>query len=227
LTVGYGNSVVFLPLQTFDLDYEGLITNLSTQNSFTYLPPGYEATLKKGYAAQKKVLLDSYASESSAMFEVFFNGDPTVVTVLQKPMSRGSVYINASDPFGDPVIDPRTFSNPADMAIAISMLKYTRKWFQTPSQAPLTPIEVVPGSSVTSDDDIKAAIRQYSTPTIGHALGTCAMMPLEMGGVVGPDLLVYGVKRLSVVDASIMPLAPATHLDTTVYTVAEKVCFRK
>jgi choline dehydrogenase-like flavoprotein len=227
LTVGYGNSVVFLPLQTLDSDYVGLIANLSIQNSFAYLPPGYEATLKKGYAAQKKILLNSYASDSSAMLEVFFNGDPTVVTVLQKPMSRGSVYINASDPFGNPVIDPRTFSNPVDMAIAISMLKYTRKWFQTPSQAPLTPFEIVPGSSVINDDDIKAAIRQYSTPTIGHALGTCAMIPLEMGGVVSPDLLVYGIKKLSVVDASIMPLAPATHLDTTVYAVAEKVRSQK
>jgi choline dehydrogenase-like flavoprotein len=49
------------------------------------------------------------------------------------------------------------------------------------------------------------------------------MMPLEMGGVVSPDLRVHGIERLSVVDASIMPLAPATHLDATVYAVAEKV----
>ena len=35
----------------------------------------------------------------------------------------------------------------------------------------------------------------------------------------------HGVEGLSVVDASIMPLAPATHLDATVYAVAEKVSF--
>ncbi|EPE27723.1 FAD/NAD(P)-binding protein [Glarea lozoyensis ATCC 20868] len=222
LTVGYGNSVVFLPLQTFDTNYKGVVANLSAQNSLAFLPSGYEISLKQGYAAQKKLLLASYSSKSSAMLEVFFNGDPTVVNVLQKPMSRGSVYINITDPFGDPLIDPRVFSNPVDMDIAVSMYKYTRKWFQTPSHATLTPFEILPGSSVISDEDIKAAIRQFSTPTIGHALGTCAMMPLEMGGVVDSELLVHGIKRLSVVDASIMPLAPATHLDATVYAVAEK-----
>jgi len=49
-------------------------------------------------------------------------------------------------------------------------------------------------------------------------------MPKELGGVVAPDLKVYGTKRLSVVDASLFPLVPATHLSATVYAVAEKVC---
>ena len=41
--------------------------------------------------------------------------------------------------------------------------------------------------------------------------------------MVGADLLVYGVKGLSVIDASMMSLIPATHLSATVYAVAEKV----
>lgn len=36
------------------------------------------------------------------------------------------------------------------------------------------------------------------------------------------DLRVYGTRKLSVVDASLMPLVPATHLQLTVYAVAEK-----
>lgn len=223
MTVGYGNSVVFLPLQTIDPDYKSLIANLSAQNSLAHLPLTYDTTLKAGYAAQKVLLIASYASKSSSILEVFFNGDPSTVVVLQKPLSRGTVNMNTSSPFGDPLIDPRIFSNPLDITIDIAMMRFARKWFLQPSQASLTPFEIIPGFNVTSDVDLTAAIRQFSQPSIGHALGTCAMMPLGMGGVVGPDLLVHGIKGLSVVDASIMPLAPGTHLDATVYAVAEKV----
>lgn len=48
------------------------------------------------------------------------------------------------------------------------------------------------------------------------------MLPERWGGVVGSDLKVYGVGRLSVVDAGIFPLIPGTHLSATVYAVAEK-----
>ena len=51
------------------------------------------------------------------------------------------------------------------------------------------------------------------------------MIPKELGGVVGPDLRVHGVKGLRIVDASIMPLIPAAHTTSTVYAVAEKVWF--
>lgn len=48
------------------------------------------------------------------------------------------------------------------------------------------------------------------------------MLPLELGGCVSDELLVYGVQGLSVVDASILPLIPAAHLQATMYAVAEK-----
>lgn len=225
ITVGYGNSVVFLPLPTIDPNYESLVAKFAAQDSAALLPPTYDETLHAGYAIQKELLLASLASKKSAILEVFFNGDPSTVLVLQKPVSRGTVSINPESPYSNPIIDPRVFSNPIDLEMDISMVKYVRKWFQAPSQAPLSPVEVLPGIAVQSDEEITAAIRQLSVPTLGHALGTCSMMPLDLGGVVGSDLLVHGVEGLSVVDASIMPLAPATHLDATVYAVAEKVSF--
>jgi choline dehydrogenase-like flavoprotein len=41
-------------------------------------------------------------------------------------------------------------------------------------------------------------------------------------GLLGRILLVHGVKGLSVVDASVMPLIPGTHLSAPVYAIAEK-----
>ena len=48
------------------------------------------------------------------------------------------------------------------------------------------------------------------------------MMPEEKGSVVGADLKVFGVKELSVVDASVIPLVPGAHLSAGVYVVGER-----
>ncbi|KAH9204000.1 hypothetical protein DL95DRAFT_529426 [Leptodontidium sp. 2 PMI_412] len=222
MTVGYGNSAVFLPLSAIDPNYENLLAKLAAQDSANFLPSTYDTTLQAGYSLQKTLLQASFASHKSAILEVWFHGDPTVLLVFQKPLSRGTVSINTTSPFSNPLIDPRTFSNPLDLEIDVSMVKYVRKWFSAASQGSLTPVENLPGNAVQSDEQIIAAIRQLSSPSVGHPMGTCAMMPLKLGGVVGPDLLVHGIKGLSVVDASIMPLAPATHPISTVYAVAEK-----
>jgi choline dehydrogenase-like flavoprotein len=48
------------------------------------------------------------------------------------------------------------------------------------------------------------------------------MMPQKLGGVVDSELRVYGTKKLSIIDASILPIIPAAHLQATMYSVAEK-----
>ncbi len=48
------------------------------------------------------------------------------------------------------------------------------------------------------------------------------MLPREDGGVVDPDLLVYGTSNVRVVDLSVMPIHLSTHPQTVAYAVAEK-----
>lgn len=47
-----------------------------------------------------------------------------------------------------------------------------------------------------------------------HLSGTCSMLPRD-GGVVSPELVVYGTANLRVIDMSISPLLPATHTQST------------
>lgn len=47
------------------------------------------------------------------------------------------------------------------------------------------------------------------------------MMPQELGGVVDNELRVYGVEGVWVVDASMIPILPAAHIQATVYAVGE------
>ena len=74
----------------------------------------------------------------------------------------------------------------------------------------------------TDDGIVAGSIKAAALdPTYAHS-SACALMPEQLGGGVGTQLRVYGVDRLRVVDASILPLIPAAHLQAAMYAVAEK-----
>jgi choline dehydrogenase-like flavoprotein len=80
-----------------------------------------------------------------------------------------------------------------------------------------------PPASVTSDDDIAAFVRQ-DLQSLKHPIGTAAIAPRLLGGVVDSNLLVYGTKNLRVADASTFPMQISAHAQTTTYAIGEKVC---
>lgn len=55
-----------------------------------------------------------------------------------------------------------------------------------------------------------------------HPIGTAAMMPKVLGGVLDSNLKVYGTTNLRVVDASVIPFQISGHLTATIYAIAEK-----
>lgn len=142
--------------------------------------------------------------------------------------------MSTSDKYAEPSVDYNTNINPVDSDVFVAAVKFYRKWMAAPSMAQLSPVEQSPGTSVTSD----AALASFAASGMGsstaHSCCTSPMMPRAMGGVIGPDLLVYGVTGLSVGDISMIPLIPATHTCATVYAIAEKashthmcLCFSK
>jgi len=48
------------------------------------------------------------------------------------------------------------------------------------------------------------------------------MLPLRDGGVVDPELRVYGTRNLRVVNASVIPVLISAHIQTAVYGIAER-----
>jgi choline dehydrogenase-like flavoprotein len=88
--------------------------------------------------------------------------------------------------------------------------------------AAFNPAELVPGANVTSDADLEGYIRG-AAESLFHPSGTCSVGRYELGGVVDTEFKVHGVLGLRVVDASVFPMLPATHIQSSVYAVAEKV----
>ncbi|CAH1393791.1 unnamed protein product [Nezara viridula] len=72
-------------------------------------------------------------------------------------------------------------------------------------------------------DDYWACSARHLTTNLHHQVGTCKMgPPSDPHAVVSPQLKVYGVLGLRVVDASIIPRIPAAHPNALVLMIGEK-----
>lgn len=85
---------------------------------------------------------------------------------------------------------------------------------------PLVDAERSPGAQLSSDPDLERWVRENYV-TVAHPVGTCAMLPQHLGGVVDASLTVYGTQNLRVVDASVLSFQVSAHLMGVLYGVAE------
>jgi choline dehydrogenase len=205
--------------------------------------------LKKQLELQKKMVSDDHeadlqytfgasganpsAGEGTAAF--FDHNDPGgyagIMTILTHCFSRGTVHIQSSDPATYPIIDPRYMANPVDVEIISNGLLFTQNISEAaPFSNLLKDNEAGDGKKIqpawkvdgrlTKDVAVKL-VRQTSSTSF-HPVGTCAMLPKEDGGVVDPNLKVYGTKNLRVVDASVFPLNVRGNIASLVYAIAER-----
>jgi choline dehydrogenase len=136
--------------------------------------------------------------------------------ILLHPQARGWVTLKSADPHELPAIRLNLFDNDADFATARAGLRLARKIYGTEPMAGLIVRETIPGGEVESDEAIDAHIRATAATT-QHPVGTCAIGP-----VVDPELRVYGIADLRVVDASVMPDVPGGNTNGPTIMIAEK-----
>ncbi|KAJ8108653.1 hypothetical protein OPT61_g8023 [Boeremia exigua] len=224
ITQAHGSSLAFLSLQTVSDKYASIVSSIKSQNAKSYLPAVYsDSKLLAGFNKQREIIADLHSRSDAAVAEFPMVAFGLAIGALQRPLSRGTITLNPSDKFGAPVVQWNTFQNPIDRQIIAEMVRWLRKHWAQPELAKFSPVEIVPGAGETDDEIIEALVQTKSLePSFAHMSGSCAMMPEAYGGVVGSDLLVHGVKKLSIVDGSIVPLVPAAHLQATLYAVAEK-----
>jgi len=149
--------------------------------------------------------------------------DAFTASVCQlRPTSRGTVHIESPDPTEAPVITPNYLSTEFDRQLAVNALRLTRKIVNSQALARYTPIEVRPGSAVTSEEDLAMAAGDIGT-TIFHPAGTCRMgLPNDPSTVVDSQLRVIGIDGLRVVDASVMPTITSGNINSPTLMIAER-----
>lgn len=227
----YVNSGAFLPLPVLTENHTSIVEEILAQDPKDLLPEGLDPTIYAGYAAKLKVLAAQYNGTTAALLEIPFSGRSGFSLVNLKELSRGSVHISPEDDGAgrgdaEPVVDYRTLVNPVDNRVNAIFVSFIRRFFASDALVEaLNPVEVSPGAEDYPDgsDELDGWLRQVLTPSTGHPVGTCSLGPIELGGVVGADLTVYGTRGLSVADNSVIPILPGTHTSSTAYAIGEKV----
>ena len=135
--------------------------------------------------------------------------------VVIKPASRGRVMLRAPLPDSKPRVLSNFLTAPEDWE---SMLAGLRIALQIAEQEPLRAVTRgpfrVPASD--ADADLRAFVRD-SVMTVFHPTSTCAI-----GAVVDPELRVYGLEGLRVVDASVMPTITRANTNAATIMIAER-----
>lgn len=219
-----GDFLLFLPLNTYSNASSLIAAKAATQNGTQYLPADTPPEVVVGYQKQQAILAEKLSSNESAVLELIWDAG-VLVLGLQHPFSRGNVKAASSSTFDLPIASAGQLANPLDLQLLVEAVKFSRVVRNTAAIQTLQPFEVLPGANITSDADIETFIRQNAA-TLFHPAGSCKLGPREEGGVVGTDLKVYGAANLRIVDSSVIPMLPATHIMTAVYGVAEKVSRR-
>jgi len=228
LTQTRGNTLAMIPLPVVDpKNYINLSDRVRSFKDHEYLPSIYKDSKKllKGVRAQRKVLADLFQNDKAAIVEYPIPAAGVYLLVgLEKPVSRGTIMINPTNPQGPPLISYNALSNPVDKSVLAACVRYIRKVWTGPELKKFSPTETSPGTQYQTDDEIMdKSIEMGSVwPTLSHPSGSCAMLPEDMGGCVSDELLFYGVKKLSIIDASIIPLIPSQHIQSTMYAIGEK-----
>jgi 4-pyridoxate dehydrogenase len=142
--------------------------------------------------------------------------------VVLRPESRGAVSLTSADPQHPVRIRQNFLATDNDWKTLRAGLRIARDVCR---QAPLQPFmdrEIAPGETSTDDASLDAHIRANSI-TVHHPLGTCKMgLASDRMAVVDPELKVFGVDGLRVVDGSVMPDLVGANINAPIIMIAEK-----
>ncbi|CAE6474212.1 unnamed protein product [Rhizoctonia solani] len=204
-------------INTVSSGLSSALSSLSTSQSL-------DSTVLKGitqqYNAQLDMLKNSVGQLEIIMTMLSGAGNVGIQVAQQHAWSRGALTINSASAFDYPTINPNYLNNGWDVDIITAGIKYVRTIAATAPMSSYLKSETSTTSAATTDDAIGTYIAN-SIATEYHPIGTCSMLPLDMGGVVDTTLRVYGTANVRVIDASVMPIHVTAHTMASAYAIAE------
>ncbi|KAM3963791.1 glucose dehydrogenase [FAD, quinone]-like [Aphomia sociella] len=151
-----------------------------------------------------------------------------IFPMMLRPKSRGFIKLRSNNPFDYPLMYHNYLTHPDDVgvlregvkaAVAVGETQAMKRLGARFHSKPLPNCKHLP---LYTDEYWECYIRQY-TMTIYHLSCTAKMGPsTDPMAVVDPQLRVYGVEGLRVIDASIMPTITNGNINAPVIMIGEK-----
>ncbi len=137
-----------------------------------------------------------------------------------RPDCEGSVRIKSPDPLAPPAIRYEFLRSTYDKQAILHGMRVCRQIASQPALADYMAEEVLPGPSISSDEDLLADVRARGIANY-HPVGSCRMGS-EIDSATDARLRVHGIAALRVADASIMPSIIAGNTNAPAIMIGEK-----
>ncbi|XP_070853715.1 glucose dehydrogenase [FAD, quinone] [Drosophila suzukii] len=151
-----------------------------------------------------------------------------VFPMMLRPKSRGYIKLASKNPLRYPLLYHNYLTHPDDVNVLREGVKAAVAMGETEAMKRFgarfwnKPLPNCKHLTLFTDDYWNCFIRQY-TMTIYHMSGTAKMgPPSDPWAVVDPQLRVYGIPGLRVIDASIMPAITNGNIHAPVVMIGEK-----
>ena len=156
--------------------------------------------------------------------EVSKNADPwpgmTMAPCQLNPAARGRLTLRSIDPGDPPVFNLDYLRSEHDVRVTLAGMRLAVRAASQPALAPLVSAMWRPSGQGANDESLLDFAMRFGTTT-HHPVGTCRM-GADAEAVVDSELRVNGVRRLRVIDASVMPVITSGNTHAPTMMIAER-----
>jgi len=147
----------------------------------------------------------------------------TVIVDLLRPLSKtGTVTLNSTDALEQPKVNINFFAEDLDLVAMREGVRFVDDIVMNGEGMKDIIEEDYPWPMPRTSDEAMNKMILERSQTGFHPCGTTRMGKDIKQGVVDGKLRVYGVEKLRVIDASVIPVIPDCRIQNSVYMIAEK-----